>query len=89
MSNSIERGVVSPVATSAIWNPDATVGFTALVGVRVEGHDTAVADDDSAPLTGIEQLKSVAMAKYESGCISKGEDRHNVNIKKKRLDIRS
>lgn len=37
MSNSIERGLVRPVATRAAWYPEAIDGFIELVGVRL-GH---------------------------------------------------
>lgn len=39
----IERGLVSPVATSATWYPEATEGLTAFLGVKevVEQLDAA------------------------------------------------
>ena len=38
MSNWIDRGVLRPVATSAIWKPDAIEGLTPFVGVNVVWH---------------------------------------------------
>lgn len=35
MSNSIERGLVRPVATRAAWYPEAIDGFIEFVGVRL------------------------------------------------------
>ena len=64
LSNCRDLGVVSPVAISAIWYPEATVGWMELVGVREVEHADA---EDVAPCTiETKQPNRAANAKMDS-----------------------
>lgn len=53
----IERGLVSPVAISATWYPEATEGLTPFFGVKEVVEQLAAADVD------IEKMKAQRAAK--------------------------
>lgn len=44
LSKAIDRGLVNPVATSAIWYPEATLGLTDLEGVSVAEQGLSAAE---------------------------------------------
>ncbi len=63
----MERGFVSPVATSATWYPDATLGLMPLVGVSVAEQ----LDDDDVPYAGTTRELKRRRAAVEIGDIMK------------------